>query len=179
VIEAYRTSLTKKEARKLGMRVRKDEGYLVKVIEIIEMQQYPESAKAAWVLRTASDARPSLMGKRVAEVLYLIESSKFSGARRDLIKCIMNLVKMKSYSFKDEEGSVLDMCFERLTDADSATAEKYYTLQMLGRFAKTYPEIIPEIISSAEMQLDHGTDSFKRMAIKLIAKLEEMQLKEK
>ncbi|MFT5922199.1 MAG: hypothetical protein ACI80P_001877, partial [Flavobacteriales bacterium] len=117
MIEAYRTSLTKKEARKLGMRVRKDEGYLVKVIEIIEMQQYPESAKAAWVLRTASDARPSLMGKRVAEVLYLIESSKFSGARRDLIKCIMNLVKMKSYSFKDEEGSVLDMCFERLTDA--------------------------------------------------------------
>lgn len=179
MIEDYHKALSKKTARKLGMRVRKDEGYLAKVIELIELQQYPESAKAAWVLRTASDARPSLMGKRVEEVLYLIQISKFSGARRDLIKCLMNLVKMKTYSFKEEEGAVVDMCFERLNALDSATAEKYYTLQMLGRFAKDYPELIPEIISSAEMQLDTGTDSFKNMSLKLIAKLEEQQLKKK
>ncbi|MDG2246658.1 MAG: hypothetical protein P8L71_09905 [Flavobacteriales bacterium] len=172
MIEAYHTSLSKKEARKLGMRIRKDEAYLEQVIDLIKQYKYPESAKAAWVLRTASDARPSLMGKQVELVIELINNCPLSGARRDLLKCLVNLVKMKSYHFNETEGLVLDLCFERLNATEAAIAERYYSMMMLGRFAKSYPDIIPEVISSIEMQLDNGTDSFKVQGNKLIAKLD-------
>ena len=154
------------------MRIRKDEAYLEKVIDLIKLYKYPESAKAAWVLRTASDARPSLMGKRVELVVELINGCPLSGARRDLLKCLVNLVKMKSYHFNEKEGLVLDLCFERLNATEAAIAERYYSMMMLGRFAKAYPDIIPEVISSIEMQLDNGTDSFKVQGNKMIAKLD-------
>ena len=79
---------------------------------------------------------------------------------------------MKSYHFNETEGLVLDLCFERLNATEAAIAERYYSMMMLGRFAKSYPDIIPEVISSIEMQLDNGTDSFKVQGNKLIAKLD-------
>ena len=58
----------------------------------------------------------------------------------------------------------MEICFKYLESPDEAVAIKAFALTVLGRLAKKYPEIIPEIKLLIEEQLPHQTAAFKSRA---------------
>ena len=58
----------------------------------------------------------------------------------------------------------MEICFKYLESSDEAVAIKAFSLTVLGKLAKKYPEIIPEIKLMIEEQLPHQSAAFKSRA---------------
>ena len=65
-------------------------------------------------------------------------------------------------------GEIMDICFGYLGSPNEAVAIKIFSLIVLGKLAKKYPEIIPEIKILIDEQLPHQTIAFKGQAQKLL-----------
>ena len=58
----------------------------------------------------------------------------------------------------------MEICFKYLESPNEAVAIKAFSLTVLGKLAKKYPEIIPEIKLMIEEQLPHQSAAFKSRA---------------
>ncbi len=58
----------------------------------------------------------------------------------------------------------MEICFTYLESPDEAVAIKAFSIGILGKLAKKYPEIIPEIKLMIEEQLPHQSAAFKSKA---------------
>lgn len=65
---------------------------------------------------------------------------------------------------EEYEGAIMDICFTYLESPLEAVAIKSFSLKVLGKLAKKYPEIIPEIRLHIDNQLPHQTVAFKSRA---------------
>ena len=62
------------------------------------------------------------------------------------------------------DGAVMEICFTYLESPTEAVAIKSFSLSVLQKLAKKYPEIIPEIKLIIEEQLPHQSAAFKSRA---------------
>ena len=58
----------------------------------------------------------------------------------------------------------MEICFKYIESPREAVAIKAFSLTVLGRLAKKYPEIVPEIKLIIEEQLPHQSAAFKNRA---------------
>ncbi len=66
------------------------------------------------------------------------------------------------------EGVVMEICFNYVESPKEAVAIKAFSLTILSKLAKKYPEIIPEIKLLIEEQLTHQSAAFKSRAKKFL-----------
>lgn len=66
------------------------------------------------------------------------------------------------------EGIVMDICFKYVETLHEAVAIKSFAITILGKFAKKYPEIIPELKYLIEDHVPHQTAAFKSRANKIL-----------
>ena len=62
----------------------------------------------------------------------------------------------------------MEICFDYMASPKEAVAVKAFSLSVLGRLAKKYPEIIPEITLLIEQQINHQSAAFKSKAKKFM-----------
>ncbi len=62
------------------------------------------------------------------------------------------------------EGAVMEICFKYLQSPGEAIAIKAFSITVLCKLAKKYPQIIPEIKLIIEDQLPHQSTAFKSRA---------------
>jgi hypothetical protein len=62
------------------------------------------------------------------------------------------------------EGAIMEICFRYVESPTEPVAVKAFSLTILGKLAKKYPEIIPEIKILVEDQIPHQTAAFKMRA---------------
>lgn len=62
----------------------------------------------------------------------------------------------------------MDICFAYVESSTEPVAVKAFSLTILGKFSKAYPEIIPEIKLLIETQLPYQTAAFKSSAWALL-----------
>ncbi|MEO6489149.1 MAG: hypothetical protein ABIO04_04340 [Ferruginibacter sp.] len=65
------------------------------------------------------------------------------------------------------QGQLMDICFEFLQSPTEALAVKVYSMTVLARLSKIYPEIIPELKLIIEDQSPSQTAGFKSRAKKV------------
>lgn len=163
-------SLSKKEANKLAREIQGDEIKLNELIELIRKNVYPVSAKASWVLRTAADRKASIVQSRIPTLVELTQGIDFSGTRRDLLKSLLEILRQRC-PLDDEDGSlILNLAFERLAALKAATAERYYSVEMICYFLDEYPELYGELETTFELHADKETENYQRHGRSLLAK---------
>lgn len=165
------TGLNKSVALEIAQEISEENEALEELLSIISERKQPASAKAAWVLRTAADIDCSILKPHLSFLITELKNMPISGARRDLLKCLWNYQENKGTP-EELQGDVLDLCFHRLTSPNSATAERYYAMFILGDLCKVYKELSHELVGALEMVLPHETGSFRRNAQELIVQLE-------
>jgi hypothetical protein len=121
---------------------------------------YRVTQRAAWPLSYCAIAHPELMKCNYQKLLdNLNKPHLHDSIKRNTVRLLQAVDIPTKY-----DGPVMEICFKYLESPGEAVAIKAFALTVLGRLAKKYPEIIPEIKLLIEEQLPHQTAAFKSRA---------------
>ena len=119
--------------------------------------EYRITQRAAWPLSYCAIAHPGFMKNNFGKLLNnLKKPALHDSIKRNSIRLLQAIEIPEKY-----EGRVMEICFKYLESPKEAVAIKAFSLTVLSRLAKKYPEIIPEIKLLIEEQLPHQSAAFK------------------
>jgi len=122
--------------------------------------EYWVTQRAAWPLSYCVIKHPDLMKNNCEKLINKLKKSNLHDSiKRNTVRLLQAVQIPGKY-----EGAVMEICFEYLESPDEAVAIKAFSLMVLGKIAKKYPEIIPEIKLLIEEQLPHQSATFKSRA---------------
>ena len=122
--------------------------------------EYRVTQRAAWPLSYCAIVHPYFMKHHFQELLDNLKKPDLHNLiKRNTVRLLQEVVIPEKY-----EGDVMETCFKYLESPDEAVAIKAFSLTVLQRIAKKYPEIIPEIKLIVEEHLPHQGAAFKSRA---------------
>ncbi len=119
--------------------------------------EYRVVQRAAWPVSYCVTAHQHFITKHWGRFIKNLQQTNLHDAvKRNSIRLMQDIEIPKKY-----QGQVMDICFKYLESPTEAVAIKAFSLTVLSKLAKQYPEIIPEIKLLVEEQLPHQTAAFK------------------
>lgn len=126
--------------------------------------EYRVTQRAAWPLSYCAIAHPEFMQNNFGKLISNLQKpSLHDSIKRNTLRLLQHIDIPEKY-----EGEILETCFKYVESPTEAVAIKAFALTVLGKLARKYPEIIPEIKIIIEDQLPHQTAAFKSRANKLL-----------
>lgn len=126
--------------------------------------EYRITQRASWPLSYSTIKHPQLIKKHFGKLLGNLKKPGIHNTiKRNTIRLLQHVFIPKKY-----QGDVMDICFQYVASPTEPVAIKAFSLTVLGKLAKDYPEIMPEIKVLIEDQLPHQTAAFKSRAKKLL-----------
>ncbi|MEP6949220.1 MAG: hypothetical protein ABI863_08105 [Ginsengibacter sp.] len=151
---------SKKQCNKIVSWVGNDKNKFNELFQLFLHGEYRITQRAAWPLSYCVIAHPHFMVHHYKE---LLDNLKKSNLHNSIKRNTVRLLQTADIPEK-HEGGVMEICFKYLESPGEAVAIKAFSLTVLGRLAKKYPEIVPEIKLIIEEQLPHQTAAFKSRA---------------
>ena len=126
--------------------------------------EYRVTQRAAWPLSYCAIAHPEFMQNNFAKLISNLQKpSLHDSVKRNTLRLLQHIDIPEKY-----EGEIMDTCFKYVESPTEAVAIIAFALTVLGKLARKYPEIIPEIKIIIEDQQKHQTAGFKSRANKLL-----------
>jgi hypothetical protein len=129
--------------------------------------------RAAWPVSYCVEAHPLLLQKHFNHLLkYLQMPGLHDAIKRNGIRALQFV------NIPDKhKGGVMNCCFTFLMDAKETVAIKVYSMYVLAKQAKDYPEIIPELIYVINDQKQRQTPAFISCANKILKQIASKEIK--
>jgi hypothetical protein len=122
--------------------------------------EYRVVQRSSWPLAHCAEAHPELIRKNFGKLLKNLQKPNLSDAvKRNSVRMLQYVEIPEKY-----DGEVMSICFGYLESPDEPVAIKAFSLTVLGRLARQYPEIVPEIKLLVEDQVQHQTPAFRARA---------------
>jgi len=122
---------------------------------------------AAWPLSYSAIANPGLVSKHWNKLLKNLRKPGIHDAiKRNTVRLMQDMEIPEKH-----RGLLMTICFDYVTDPGEKPATKAFSLTVLGRLAKTYPEIRPELKLIIETQWDNESAAFRSRAKKILPSL--------
>lgn len=148
------------------------------------ISQRPELFDEAYQLCMKQDGK---MAMRAARVVWLIAEEmpdlfhpyysdmvhRLSGLRHSSVKrCMLKILTIYDLS-NDEElhGHIIEACFNYMNDGCEEIAIRGYSITVLVRMIKIYPEISGELMAALQILIDNGPDTLARYSKKKLKDL--------
>jgi hypothetical protein len=126
--------------------------------------EYRITQRAAWPMSHCAIDHPEFMKHNFDK---LVENLKKPGIHNSIKRNSLRL--LQAIDIPDKyDGDIMEICFRFVEVPEEAVAIKAFSLTILGKLAKKYPEIISEIKLLIEDQLPYQTTGFKGRAKKLL-----------
>ena len=120
--------------------------------------------RAAWPISYCVSQNPEFIKKQFKALIKNLHKTGIHDAvKRNTVRILQAIEIPKKY-----QGEVMNLCFEYVASPTEAVAVKAFSLTVLEKMAKLYPEIIPELKLIIEDQLPNQTAAFKSRAKHLI-----------
>ncbi len=134
------------------------------LVDLFLNDEYRVTQRAAWPLSYSAIAHPSLMKNNFERLLHnLRHPNLHDSIKRNTVRLLQQIDIPEKY-----EGEVMDLCFQYVESPTEAVAIKAFSLTILGKLAKKFPEILPEIKLLIEEQILHQSAAFKSRAKRLL-----------
>ena len=151
---------SKKQCERIVHWVGKDPSRFRELMRHFLKGDYRVTQRAAWPLSYCAESHPELMKNHLASLVKHLQDPQLPGAvKRNAVR-LLQIVEIP----KKHEGAVMEICFKCLAAPGEAVAVKAFSLKVLERLSKKYPEIIPEIQYLILEQLPHQSAAFKSRA---------------
>jgi hypothetical protein len=122
--------------------------------------EYRVVQRAAWPVSYAVNAHPEFIKKHFARLLKNLEKPGLHDAvKRNTIRLLQFVAIPEKF-----HGQLMDICFRYISDPAEAAAVKAFSLTVLQRLAKKYPEICNELKLVIEERWNYETAAFKARA---------------
>ena len=155
---------SKKQCNKIVNWVGKDKKKFNELFYLFLHSEYRITQRAAWPLSYCAIAHPHFIENNFEELVgNLKQPGLHDSIKRNTVRLLQSVDIPEKY-----EGTVMEICFKYLESPGEAVAIKAFSLTVLGRLAKKYPEIIPEIKLLIEEQLPHQSAAFISRAKKFM-----------
>ena len=115
--------------------------------------EYRVVQRAAWPMTYCVEDHPEFIKKHFAKVLKALEKLDASDSvKRNSIRFLQYVDIPKRF-----HGQVMDICFRYFSSPTEAIAIKAFSIAVLQKLAKLYPEIVNEIKLVIEERWDYET----------------------
>lgn len=163
--------LTKKASRansyQVVAMVGKDYENYSDLIDLIINYECPVSEKAAWAMNHCFEDGVGFFEDYFEELVPVIGSSTYSDSVKRNIVRILQFVEIP----KEYHVSVIDSCFELLTNTQTAIAVKAFSMGVLEKMVKLYPELKNELVAAIEDLLPKASSGIKNRGQKILKRL--------
>ena len=151
---------SKKQCNKIVQWVDSNQERFNELFHLFLTDEYRITQRAAWPLSYCAIAHPKLMKANFEKLLNNLKKPNLHDSiKRNTVRLLEAVDIPPKY-----EGAVMEICFVYLESQHEPVAVKAFSISILGKLAKKYPEIIPEIKLLIEEQLPHQTAAFKSRA---------------
>lgn len=134
--------------------------------------EYRVTQRAAWPMSYCAVAHPEFMQNNFDQLIKNLQKQNVHDSiKRNTVR-LLHSIEIP----EEKEGAVMEICFNYVESATEAVAIKAFALTVLGKLAKKYPEIIPEIKLLIAEQSPHQTAAFKGRAKKLSKEFDKIYL---
>ena len=163
-----RETILKEHSKANCMRIVKwvgnDQKRFDELFKLFLNDEYRVVQRAAWPMTYCVEDHPELIKKPFAKVIRALEKS---GAQ-DSVK--RNSIRFLQYVDipKRFHGRVMDICFRYFSSPTEPVAIKAFSITVLQKLARIYPEIINEIKLIIDERWDYETPAFKARAKKFL-----------
>ena len=127
-------------------------------------KEYRTAQRAAWPVSYCVQRNPELIKPYFKK---LLDNLSKSGLHDSIPR---NTIRLMQYAQVPEKfhGRVMDICFKYISSPTAAVAIKAFSLTVLQKMAKRYPEIVNEIKLNIDERWDYETAAFKARAKKIL-----------
>jgi hypothetical protein len=126
--------------------------------------EYRVVQRASWPLSYAAIAYPEFMQKHFRALLDNLQKPGLHDAvKRNTVRLMQDTPIPKRF-----QGRVMDLCFNYIIDPKEKVVVKVYSMIILDKLAKQYPEIKPELRTIIEDRWAHETAAFRSRAKRIL-----------
>lgn len=127
----------------------------------------PVSMRAAWVAYLVAENYPHLVKKHYSNLISILPSIKVDGVKRSILKMLSDGMD----ELKDEDfGALADCAFTFAEDSAQPVAVRAFSIEILVRVSKTFPEITGEIAAILEAMLPEASRGLRNKCNKMLKK---------
>ena len=132
---------SKEQCNKIVQWVGNNEERFNELFHLFITVEYRVAQRAAWPLSYCAITHPELMNGNFDKLLSNLKKANLHDAiKRNTVRLLDAIEIPVKY-----EGRIMEICFTYLESPGEAVAVKAFSIGILGKLAKKYPEIIPEI----------------------------------
>ena len=132
---------TKDQCNKIVRWVGNDQERFNELFQLFLNGEYRVTQRAAWPLSYSAISHQYFMQKNFRKLLdYLKKPGLHNSVKRNSIRLMQAIIIPEEF-----EGEVMELCFTYLAEPKEAVAVKAFSLTVLEKLSKKYPEIIPEL----------------------------------
>lgn len=141
-----------------------DQSRFDELFKLFLSDEYRVVQHAAWPMSYAVIANPQLIKKHFNKLITNLDKPGIHDAvKRNTLRFLQEVDIPKRF-----HGRLMDTCFKYISVPGEAIAVKAFSLTVLEKLSKTYPEIIPELKLLIEENYDRETAAFRSRAKKVL-----------
>ena len=152
------------QCKKIVQWVGSDQKHFDELFNLFLNDEYRVTQRAGWPLSKCVEQHPGFIKKNFGKLITNLQRSHLHDAiKRNTIRLLQHVDIPKKY-----QGQVMNTCFSYVETPKEAVAIKAFSLTVLGKLAKNYPEILPELKLLIEERWDYETAAFRSRAKKIL-----------
>jgi hypothetical protein len=122
------------------------------------------SQRAAWCVNWAGKKYPQMLAPYVDLLVDRLQHPQANDSvQRNALRVLTDITIPEKH-----HGNLMNICFAFIEEPKTATAVKAFSLHMLRKLSKYYPEILPEVQLLIEDRIDNETPAFKSAAKQIL-----------
>lgn len=134
------------------------------LLDLFANDEYRVTQRAAWPLSYSAIAHPELMKNNFEKLINNLNRPNLHDAvKRNTVRLLQQIEIPEKY-----EGEVMNICFQYVESPKEAVAIKAFSLTILSKLAKKFPDILPEIKLLIEEQAGQQSAAFKSRSKQLM-----------
>ncbi len=158
---------SKENTLKIVAYIGDNEKRFAKLMELFLGDDYRTTQRAAWPLGIIGRQHPQLIQSYLSTFVTMLgDKTKPSAVQRNITRILQTAPLPETI-----HGELMDACFKLVEAIDTPIAIKAFSLTILGRLAKEYPDIKNEIKLLIEANLEHASAGVKNRAEKVLKEL--------
>jgi len=136
------------------------------LIKLVNQANGRPAQLASWVLSKVTDLNADVVSAYFETLVKLINHSTSSSVKRNVIRTFIHIDLPEEY-----HGLLIDSCFKTLKNHEYSIAERSFSMHVLGKYVKIYPELSNELIPIIEVGMPLESAAFKSVGRKLLKEM--------
>jgi hypothetical protein len=155
---------SKKQCDRIVQYIGGDKKRFAELMGLFFHGEYRITQRAAWPMSYCVQKHPSLVKPYFKPLLDNLEKGELhDSVMRNTVRLLQDIDLPKAY-----HGRLMSICFNFIQSPEAAPAIKAFSLRILERFSKLYPEILPELTLIILDRWDQESAAFHSRAKKIL-----------